>query len=491
MSVPLQNESGDFCYLNAALQLLFSIDSVREMAKNTFTNKQITKMITEYNNELLPSTKILNECDNTCEDILINVYKLLHKMYTEVEQKNYTAQNYETEKANIAIEIFKNDINDYTLQKAKNSSKNGVGQQDTTQVLVNVFDNLKNFKNPLFGNIKKEIGFSSYRISLCDTKYVDTNYKYSKQTGNFIKLYNIDISNKNILEITDSNNGKLKSLLELVEQGHANINDCFNAYFNKEKRGGEGADIVLPEAYKKLCESDNLAQIDGIFINKEQKYLIIALKRTISTPEKNTDGSFKRKKIKDSEGNWVDGDVINNVTYNMQKLIITDEQGKNQELNIKHGMDIRFKLRGVICKGGSANGGHYMYISIENDKKIIYNDNILTVIDDSNFKTYDFWGAKGVAEIMNTRGYVLLYERIELLVGGGSNTIPPKSNSNTNPIPTSKSTIKITSNKKPNKQTKTRKHENKITHKLKENNTQHKHKKKTRKYIHKNTVIAK
>ena len=494
MSVPLRNESGDFCYLNAALQLLFSIDSVRELAKNTFTTLQINEMITQYNNELSYPNKLLNECDNTCKDILINVYELLHKMYTEVEKKNYTAQNYEKEKTNIAIEIFKNDISDDTLQKAKESSKSGVGQQDTTQVLVNVFDNLKNFKTPLFGNIKKEIGFSSYRISLCDTKYVDANYKYNTQTENFIKLYNIDTSNKNILEITDSNNGGLKSLLELTEKGHTNINDCFNAYFNKEKRGGGDADIVLPDELKNLCKNNNLDQIDGIFINKEQKYLIITLKRTISISEKNPDGSFKKTKIKNSEGKIVDGDVINKVTYNMQKLIITDEQGKNQELNIKHGMDIRFKLRGVICKGGSAVGGHYMYISIENDKKIIYNDSVLTVIDDSNFKTYEFWGAKGVAEIMNTRGYVLLYERIqetEHPVAGGSNTIPPKST----PIlkPTSKSTIKITSNKKPNKRTKTRKHANKITHKLKDsiNTTKNKNKKKTRKHIHKNTVTAK
>jgi hypothetical protein len=148
---------------------------------------------------------------------------------------------------------------------------------------------------------------------------------------------------------------------------------------------------------------------------------------------------------------------------------------------------INFKLRGYICHLGnitfvggqpSAGSGHYVYVGIENDKQILYNDSqpLKEVNDDSYIK----------------RGYIYLYKRVRDSVEGvlgGSNTISPKSK----PIPISKSTIKVTSNKKPNKRTrtKTRKHANKITHKLKENNSKNKNKKKTRKHIHKNTVITK
>ena len=202
-----------------------------------------------------------------------------------------------------------------------------------------------------------------------------------------------------------------------------------------------------------------------IYIPDKQKYLIIILKRFSPS-----------------------GIITKKINVDEQITINKDTQ---------YGKTVNFKLRGVICKTGLEKGGHYVYISIEKDNKILYNDSAVPVVFTNQ---YD----------MTTQGYIFLYERMDMPQAGGNNNIPRtiKSGINTNPHtnphthpPKSKSTIKITSNKKPNKQT--RKHENNITHKLKENNSNNsknsknsinnKNNKKTRKHIHihKNTVIAK
>jgi hypothetical protein len=243
------------------------------------------------------------------------------------------------------------------------------------------------------------------------------------------------------------------SCLSLLTVGDS-IQECINFHFTPIN-----LDIntdIKTQTYKQQqdledeskCKKEKMLVKPVIDIHDKQKYLIIILKRY------SQDGTKIDKKI----------NVDEQITINK---------------DTRFGKTVNFKLRGVICHLGSSKGGHYVYISIENDKKILYNDDQPPTFFKNNID-------------MTKLGYIFLYERIQetaLLVAGGSNTIPPKSKPN--PIPISKSTIKITSNKKPNKRTRTRKHENKITHKLKENNSKNKNKKKTRKHIHKNTVIAK
>jgi hypothetical protein len=146
---------------------------------------------------------------------------------------------------------------------------------------------------------------------------------------------------------------------------------------------------------------------------------------------------------------------------------------------------IKFKLRGYISHSGDvkfddggqkADSGHYVYVGIENNRQVLYNDGATPDLIDDNDSRYI------------TKGYVFLYKRVLPVTppSGGSNTIV----STLNPI--NKSTVKATSNKKHNKRT--RKHVNKITHKLKNtintNTNKTKNKKKTRKHIHKNTVVT-
>jgi hypothetical protein len=187
-----------------------------------------------------------------------------------------------------------------------------------------------------------------------------------------------------------------------------------------------------------------------IFIPDKQKYIIIQLKRFQETYP----GSATYTKL------------VTEVTPN--KEITIDKK--------------KFKLKGVIFQTGSMSVGHYQYMECDD------NGIPIMVYSDAECKKYT------TSYDINKNGYLFLYKRVvEGQGGGGSNTIPPKSNPNPNPIPnpSNKFTVKANSNKKPNKRT--RKHVNKITHKLKDsvNTNKTKNKKKTRKHIHKNRVIAK
>jgi len=93
--------------------------------------------------------------------------------------------------------------------------------------------------------------------------------------------------------------------------------------------------------------------------------------------------------------------------YIKKNINVTDN---NEEITITQpGQQIKFKLRGVVCKSGSASGGHYIYVSMENGKRIIYNDEQPIVEGKSNTK---FDSETGIINIMNTRGYLFLYKRV-------------------------------------------------------------------------------
>ena len=128
------------------------------------------------------------------------------------------------------------------------------------------------------------------------------------------------------------------------------------------------------------CSKDNTIKRSVLYIPETQKYLIVTLKRYTLNSGKTT---IISKKIDVSE-----------------KIIINKD--------IEYGKKYEFKLRGVICKTGSAGGGHYVYISYEDGKKILY--------DDAAPPT-DFTNQHD----MTILGYVFLYEKVISQVGGSNN----------------------------------------------------------------------
>jgi len=358
LSVPLRNEEGSFCYLNAALQLLFSIDSVRIFAEKILTNPVLDKTISDYNSD---QNNIGDNCDKTCKNRIINSYLILHSMYQEIIKAKVDRTKEGKYKRNIALSMQKFDL----------------GQQDSQEALSGIIEALKKITT-----IRDSICFNSYVVVLCKGIGLRANYgDYEKTTREAITNYNI-IDRTDILYINENSSPALRkdSILKLgIREGYTTINQCISGYFVEELFGGGAADVKIPDASVGVCNPNSIRQKQQIFINKSQNYLIIQLKRM----SKKGSGYIK-KNI--------------NVTDNNEEITITQP-----------GQQIKFKLRGVVCKSGSASGGHYIYVSMENGKRIIYNDEQPIVEGNSNTK---FDSETGIINIMNTRGYLFLYKRV-------------------------------------------------------------------------------
>ena len=360
LSVPLRNEEGSLCYLNAALQLLFSIDSVRTFAEKELDENVLNQDISDYNSD--PNNKGDN-CDTPCKNRIINSNSILNSMYEQIIKANYAPLEKGDVKRNIVSSIQGFDL----------------GQQDSQEVLNGIIEALKKITT-----IRDSICFNSYVVVLCKGIGIRDKYGiYEKTTREAITNYNIT-NPTDILYINENSSSALRkdSMLKLsIRKSYINMNDCIQGYFYEELFGGGAAGVKIPSALTAVCSANNIRQKQQIFINKSQNYLIIQLKRM----SKEGSGYI-----------YIKNNI--NVTDNNEEITIT-----------QNGEKIKFKLRGVVCKSGSASGGHYIYVSMENGKRIIYNDAQLIV--EGNIKT-KFDSETGIINIMNTRGYLFLYKRV-------------------------------------------------------------------------------
>jgi len=284
-----------------------------------------------------------------------------------------------------------------------------LGQQDSQEALSGIIEALKKITT-----IRDSICFNSYVVVLCKGIGLRANYgDYEKTTREAITNYNI-IDRTDILYINENTSPALRrdSILKLgIREGYTTINQCIAGYFVEELFGGGAADVEIPDASVGVCEKNTIRQKQQIFINESQTYLIIQLKRM------------------SKEGGYIKKDI--NVTNSNEEITITQS-----------GVQIRFKLRGVVCKSGSGSGGHYIYVSMENGKRIIYNDSDPIIEGNSNTK---FDSETGIINIMNTRGYLFLYKRVYSVGGavahGGNIT---KKNNRSSIFNINKKTKKIT-----------------------------------------------
>jgi ubiquitin C-terminal hydrolase len=364
LSVPLQNEKRSFCYLNVALQLLFSIDSIRTFVGIDITDEIFNKFITNYNTN--PNNNG-DECLMRCRHILSSSYIILRSMYQQFINSDYTAIDYGQYKKNIVINI----------------QGFNMGQQDSQEVLNSILDALK--KIPI---IQDSICFNFYSVVLCRDPNVHIDERrYDTITQDAIKNYKI-MDTTGILYINENPSLALRrdTMLKLNIIGYNNINECIAGYFTEERFGGGAPSVSIPLELTSVCNAANIRQKQQIFINAGQTYLIIQLKRM------STSGRYITKNI--------------DITGNSEEITIT-----------QNGVQIRFKLRGVVCKSGDANHGHYIYVSMENGRRIIYDDALPPTVG-NNITKFD--GISGIINIMNTRGYVLLYKRVDAAAGAGA-----------------------------------------------------------------------
>jgi ubiquitin C-terminal hydrolase len=135
-----------------------------------------------------------------------------------------------------------------------------------------------------------------------------------------------------------------------------------------------------------ICRSLNADTIvNKMFIKPGKNYLIIHLKRF----ESFTDGRPSKK-------------------------ITTSIDLTNSEIPANDGTSDVFQILGCICHSGTLNGGHYTYASFKNGKPDkYYNDGAVSDLGSDN----------GTRLNLKTWCYVLLFERVtkKAKVGGGSN----------------------------------------------------------------------
>ena len=441
-SVPINNP-GVYCYQAAAFQLLFSIDSIRTRAR-------------------------LYVGDG--ESIVYNACVVLNQMDINIKTSEHPAVNKKKNQDFLAI---------HAIAHGQIAT-----QEDSQEFLSKILDSLV----PIDEQIKNEIIFLDATYTFCNDSnvtqdivnknmYIFTNLTTFERSINKIMPGISSNMRKDIMNIPETNYNTFGRLISIggIEQQpmficesndqnkNSTIHQILNSAPNPVSNGNVVGDIVAGNAKSVIdakikghddvsTSCSNMTQKRFIKIPDSLKYICF-MKRLL--PTLNTNYTFATCK---------------DLTIN----------------------GIKFILRGYISHSGTvtfdelgqqkADSGHYVYVGIENDKQVLYNDGSKPQYLKNDNSDYI------------TKGYIFLYKRVVPQGGGGSNTIVSTLN------PSTKSTVKANSNKKYNKRT--RKHVNKITHKLKDtintttntntntNTNKTKNKKKTRKHIHKNTVIA-
>ena len=375
-SVPLKNETGVFCFQNVGFQLLFSIDSVRQFSKKS---KEEIDTINLSCNDITIKDHI-----QRCKDVFQNTHEVLHKMNTQ----------YTTDKS-VAVYAKNNKLKLNTIKNFETRERytqDGVVQADAVDFLIlTILEYLKQYEP-----IRNSICFTTYELTLCenDIKIIDNtniinnfvfkydtdeykddnNKKYDFSKNSVLQKICNNVDNLKLLDIVNPVGNTYKALMCFTNK-HS-IQGCIDDELserNTEKNNDKNSKTYkYQEQLNDISNCVKTKKRSVLYIHDTQQYLIVVLKRYIINIDDHT-ATMNITNIK------VDANIIinNNITYTKQ---------------------YKFKLRGVICKSGSANGGHYVYISMENDKKILYNDRSPPV---------EFIGQYD----MDTLGYVFLYEK--------------------------------------------------------------------------------
>ena len=375
LSVPLQNETGVFCFQNVGFQLLFSIDSVRQFSKKS---KEEIDTINLSCNDITIKDHI-----QRCKDVFQNTHEVLHKMNTQYTTDKSVAVNAKDNKL-----ILNNIKNIETRERYK---QDGVEQADAVDFLIlTILEYLKQYEP-----IRNSICFTKYDLTLCENnidnidnndikkhllfKYDteeykdDNNKKYDFSKNSVLQKICNNVDNLKLLDIVNPVGNTYKALMCFTNK-HS-IQGCIDNELserNTEKNNDKNSKTYkYQEQLNDISNCVKTKKRSVLYIHDTQQYLIVVLKRYII----NKNGTATM--------------ITKDITVNAE-IIINN--------NITYAKKYDFKLRGVICKIGYADGGHYVYISMENDKQILYND-ASPPVDFTN--QYD----------MNTLGYVFLYEK--------------------------------------------------------------------------------
>jgi ubiquitin C-terminal hydrolase len=364
----LQNH-GNTCYMNAALQLIFSMTKIKDAITATTTGysatstfnylKQYMEKMNGGNdvqpaNDLFDSVKQFKNPFGYQEDS----HEMLIYLLDGVDENKTKTINNALKCSDIETQVVTMDFKgDISSCRDKNFSTDL-----TRRALYNEMNNERVLYCKILNNVKKNI----HSINIGDSTTPTT----------FKTIYDSYLSETDII-------GTETNIMDEILYPYFkkdNISDPYTEcapIFNVVERTDAEKNL---ESSNKTHKFKYVKKQDKLKFYPEQKYLIIQLKRFSS----------------------ISG---------VQKRISTSIDLTNSEIPANNGTPDVFRIMGCICHhGSSTDRGHYTYVRFENGAPT-------TVYDDGYIYKYSDY-SKGRA--VDTDCYVLLFERVKNAKAGGA-----------------------------------------------------------------------
>jgi ubiquitin C-terminal hydrolase len=304
---PLTN-LGNSCYMNALIQMLYSIQELRDFFQ-TLGLKSIRKDNIHNIGPLIDSTGTLTNTfvDRITpdeQDRIIRIITALRALFQTLHKKKGRVVNIETD-----VKIDTTNVYSIFLSLIRNTGIKGA-QNDPGDILANIIESFEYF-TPI-KSIYRQFNLTMTQIYRCEN------------------------SDNTITQIPSTNFDTLIPFVLPLEKNIATtIQTLINDYISSNGINDRSENI---ECNGPNRSGYNLGSIQTLHTVNETKYILIQLKRFFTDQDpirKVQTGSSK---------------LNNKITPD--PIIIIDSK--------------RFQLKGCICHGGALNGGHYWYILCNN-----------------------------------------------------------------------------------------------------------------------------
>jgi ubiquitin C-terminal hydrolase len=371
----LQNQ-GNTCYMNAALQLIFSMTTVKDAIIDTKTGYSDTstffylKQYMEKMNggdDIQPANKLFDSVNKHFKGRSFGKQEDSHEMLIYLldgvdENKTKTINN-DLKCSDIETQVV---TMDYTGDINKCREKN-FSMNPKRHALYNEMNNERVLYCKISNNEEKK---NIHSINIGDSKTPTT----------FKTIYDSYLSETDII-------GTKTNIMDEILYPYFKSDNKSKPYtecahiFEVVERTDDEKTLESPD---KTYKFKYVKKQDKLKFYPEQKYLIIQLKR------------FKR-----FEGS----NIKITTSINIEKSEIPVNDGTTDDV---------FRILGCICHfGKTLDGGHYTYVSFKNGiPEKFYNDSAVSAVDGT------------IRAKLKTECYVLLFERVtkvEAKAGGGSN----------------------------------------------------------------------
>jgi len=358
---PLKN-LGASCYMNALIQMLYSIQELRDFFQTlelkSIRNDNIHDIGPMVDSDGNLTGKIGNRIKPFQQDSTIRIITALRALFQTLHKKKGSVVNIETDvKINTTnvYSIFLSLIPDETAPNGTRIKRGIKGaHNDLSDILSRIVESFGYF-TPI-ESVYRQFNLTMTEIYKCE----NDDGTYTQIPGN----KNPEIVMPFVLVLEKNNPTTIQTLINNFISSNEVNDKTNNRACNGPNRTG-----------------DTLGSIYQLHVLNETKYILIQLKRFFVDYNSDTKVQSGRGKLK------------NKITPDPN--IIIDNK--------------RFQLKGCICHSGEINSGHYWYILCNNGKPYLeLNDADVHKVQPN----YD----------LTVNGYYYLYEDINTTVGGARTT---------------------------------------------------------------------